>query len=218
MREHSKILYHLNELEIANDPDSPHHVMPRFYEKDHDVLDIGCGIGQTFIASSLRRDKNLVGIDVDGESLSYGRRNFNFIHFARGTGDCLPFKSNSFDCVISRVSLPYTNIPKALLEIKRVLKNKGRVWFTLIPLSLTLLRLKKTILNFRVKEFIFLNYVIANGILFSLFGKVLAFPVGKKYESFQSELGIRRALENAGFLNINIQRKKSFIFVVTAES
>jgi ubiquinone/menaquinone biosynthesis C-methylase UbiE len=136
----------------------------------------------------------------------------------------LPFQSESFDFVISRVTLPYTNIPKALKEIRRVLKKDGKVWFTLHPFPMALMNFKKSmlaLLTLQSKSVVFHTYVIVNGIYFHIFGKQFAFPVyGKLYgkcESFQTESGIIRALENAGFRNPSIQREKR-IFTVTAQN
>jgi len=235
MSKDSRITYHLKELEIARNPNSPGHAMPSFSENDTAILDIGCGIGQTLVASSLENCKLLVGVDIELDSLVYGQRQFGYINFINGTAECLPFQSESFDLVISRVSLPYTNIPKSLKEIRRVLKKDGRVWFTLHPFSkllksfikrmLKLLTLQSESVSERKnvsisKSVAFYTYVIVNGLYFHIFGKQFAFPVyGKlygKYESFQTESGIIKALENAGFRNPTIQRGKR-IFAVTAQ-
>jgi ubiquinone/menaquinone biosynthesis C-methylase UbiE len=236
MSKDSRITYHLQELEIAHNQKSPFYAMPSFSENDTAILDIGCGIGQILVASGLENRKLLVGIDIDLDSLIYGQRRFGYIKFINGTAECLPFQSESFDFVISRVSLPYTNIPKSLKEIRRVLKKDGKVWFTLhhfsmllrsfIKSMLTLLTLQSKSVSERKnvsisKGVVFHTYVILNGIYFHIFGKQFAFPVyGKlygKYESFQTESGIIKALENAGFRNPTIQRGK-IIFAVTAQN
>jgi ubiquinone/menaquinone biosynthesis C-methylase UbiE len=224
MSKDSRITYHLQELEIARNPKSPFHAMPSFSENDTAILDIGCGIGQTLVASSLENGKLLVGIDIDLDSLIYGQRQFGYINFVNGTAEWLPFQSESFDFVISRVTLPKTNIPKSLNEIRRVLKKGGKVWFTLHPFSMSLRNFKKSmlaLLTLKSKSVFFHTYVMVNGIYFHIFGKQFAYPVyGKlygKYESFQTESGIIRALENAGFRNPTIQ-KGNIIFAVTAQN
>lgn len=218
-----RIRYHLRKLKIARNSKDPKHVMPCFSGNDQIILDVGCGICQTFAASSLENSKLLVGIDIDididFESLLYGQGQFDYIHFINGSGDCLPFKSNPFDFIVSRVSLPYINIPKSLMEINRVLKKDGRIWFTLHPFSMILKQLKSSLLDFRIKQVISHIYVIANGIVLHFLGRLFIPPVYNKYksryESFQTELGITKALKNAGFRNITIHRKRHF--TVTAE-
>ncbi len=213
----ASITYHLQELEIARNQKSPSHGMPSFSENDTAILDIGCGIGQTLVASSLENGKLLVGIDIDLDSLIYGQRQFGYINFINGTAECLPFQSESFDFVISRVSLPYTNIPKSLKEIRRVLKKDGKVWFLLHPFPMVLRNLKKSMFTLQIKKVVFYTYVIVNGIYFHIFGKQFASPVYGIYESFQTESGMIKALENAGFRHPTIQREK-MIFAVTAQN
>jgi ubiquinone/menaquinone biosynthesis C-methylase UbiE len=43
----------------------------------------------------------------------------------------LPYGNSEFDLVISRVSLPYTDLPKAAREMRRVLRTGGRIWLAL---------------------------------------------------------------------------------------
>ena len=215
MSKDSRITYHLQELEIAHNQKSPFYAMPSFSENDTAILDIGCGIGQILVASGLENRKLLVGIDIDLDSLIYGQRQFGYINFVNGTAECLPFQSESFDFVISRVSLPYTNIPKSLKEIRRVLKKDGKVWFLLHPFSMLLRSYIKSMLTLQVKKVVFYTYVIVNGMYFHIFGK--QFAVYGIYESFQTESGIIKALENAGFRHPTIQRGKR-IFAVTAQS
>ena len=211
----SPISYHLRELEIARNQEPPYYVMPRISENDKAILDIGCGIGQTFVASSIENGKLLVGLDIDLDSLLYGKGQFSYINYVNGTAECLPFKSDSFNFVFSRLSLPYTDIPRSLSEIRRVLKEDGNVWFVLHSFSRTLKELKKSVVKFGIKGTILRIYVIANGIFLHLFGKQFAFPLHNRYESFQTESGITKALKKAGFRNIAIHRVTHFI--VTAQ-
>lgn len=211
MTRYSGIAYHLRELEIARNPQSPFHTMPEFSENDQVILDIGCGFGQTFAASKLERGTLLVGLDIDFEFLSYGHHQFDHINFVNGAAECLPFQSDSFDLVFSRVSLPYTNIPQSLTEIARVLKENGRVWLQLHRFSTTLKELTRSILEFEIKSVVYLIYVIVNGVLFHLFGRQFALPVKGSYESFQTVSGMGRSMKNAGFTEICFLRGRPFI-------
>lgn len=213
----SNINYHLGELEIARDRTSPFRIMPQFSENDHAILDIGCGIGQTFAAlEELKGRSRLVGLDIDMESLAYGRDHFNFIKYTNGAAEYLPFKNNAFDAVICRVSLPYTNIPKALVEIRRVLKDDREVWFTLHSLSMELRQLRNSIRSLRLRRVIFGIYVIVNGLIFHFFGKQFSFPTTNRCASFQTESGMIRALNRTGYTNAMSERK-GIHFIVTAK-
>lgn len=207
-----RIDYHLHELEIAQNPQSPDHVMPAFTEEDRAILDLGCGIGQTLlVAGSSNSGKMLVGLDLDLESVAYGNGQYPHLNFVNGAGESLPFQSESFDLVISRVALPYTDIRRTLREVRRVLKPTGKVWLTLHPISMALDYLKKALLNLELKRVVLGIYVIANGALFHFFGRQFRFPLDRRYETFQTESGMTREMRNAGFGNIAIQRNRHFL-------
>lgn len=79
------------------------------------VLDVGCG---TAFYSYLFKD--YTGIDNSKGMLS--KTEANVIH---GEAESLPFEDKSFDVVISVTAIQnFTNIEKAIKEIRRVAKNK----------------------------------------------------------------------------------------------
>ncbi len=79
------------------------------------VLDVGCG---TAFYSYLFKD--YTGIDNSKGMLS--KTKANVIH---GEAENLPFEDKSFDVVISITAIQnFTNIEKAIKEIRRVAKNK----------------------------------------------------------------------------------------------
>lgn len=206
-----KIAYHLRELDIARSPRSYHHAMPEFSTSDRVILDIGCGIGQTLVNSRLVKGKLLVGIDIDLDCLVFGHEQFDYIKFINGTAEQLPFRDNSFDFVISRVALPFTNLPQSLGEIARVLKRNGRVWFMMHPFSITAWHLKQSIRNFHIKDIIYRSYVIVNGMAFHFWGKLFSFPIINRYESFQSRSGMKKCMKKYGFVDICMQDDDHFI-------
>ncbi|MCB0205774.1 MAG: hypothetical protein KDH89_13210 [Anaerolineae bacterium] len=64
--------YHLHELEIARSLDDSRRVMPEIRPQHRRVLDLGCGAGQTLIASDLPRETWAAGVDVDFDALLTG--------------------------------------------------------------------------------------------------------------------------------------------------
>lgn len=97
------------------------------------VLDVGCGAGQEMLAFAERTEAFCVGVDVAEEVGAVGFevfREFGFdrerVAFVRAGGENLPFDGESFDVVICRVALPYMDNRKALGEISRVLRPKGK--------------------------------------------------------------------------------------------
>ncbi len=186
------ISYHLDELEIAKSPNSPKYSRPEFSGDDQAILDIGCGIGQTFVALPKLHGRLLIGFDVDLKCLTYGSSSFDYIIFVNGTAEQLPFSNKLFDLVVSRVSLPYTNIPHTLAEIERVLKKDSRVWITLHSFSMTWKNLVASLRKFMIKDIIYRCYVILNGVIFSFSGIQFPFLKKRKYESFQTISGMKK--------------------------
>jgi ubiquinone/menaquinone biosynthesis C-methylase UbiE len=162
------------------------------------LLDIGCGAGQTLMVADTGSARP-VGVDVDKEALRLGRELNPGILFVRSSGEKLPFADDSFDFVFSRVALPYMNIPRALLEVRRVLRNGGSVWFTLHPLSM--LSPKASCRN--VRTALFEIYRLANTLGLHYLGRQFRYPLNRnRTESYQTVAGMRRALAGRGFTDI----------------
>jgi len=193
------ISYHLEELEIARNSDDDRMVMPTLLKSEKVIMDIGCGIGQTFIALNCT-DRTCIGIDIDQEALEYGTEKFgDDIQFILADAKRLPIPADSLNLVFSRVSLPYTNIPQVIKEIKRALKKDGRVWMTLHGQHFAFKYLKEALKTpFNIKQLLHVIYILANGYLLKYFGIVLPFLNGK-YESWQDTSAMRKLLSKNGF-------------------
>jgi ubiquinone/menaquinone biosynthesis C-methylase UbiE len=203
------------ELEIARTREDPRRVMPDFPDHYESVLDIGCGAGQTLIASKLKPGAFICGIDIDEEALALGRRLSRRISFVRASGERLPFSDGSFDFIISRVALLLMHLPVALREVARVLKPGGQVWFTLHPISMPLRSIARSIKARNAKNLAHQLYVIVNGLLFHFTGRQFRSPFNRaKCESFQTARGIVRAMRAAGFDQVRAESGR--FLVVTA--
>ena len=195
--------YHLAELKIALNPDDPRHILPPPLPPTARVLDVGCGSGQSLVAAYA--DRTSFGVDVDLDALKLGKTLSERTCLVNSAAEALPFKDNQFDLVFARVSLPYTNIAASLREIRRVLKANGRVWLTLHPLGIPWKQAKTS----SYKGKVYFVYVLLNSLLFHLFQRQFSF-LGR-YESFQTERGIRLALLRNGFDNVEIERSRHFL-------
>lgn len=104
------------------------------------VLDVGCGTGRLarWIASIVGPAGNVVGIDPLPERITLARANAAGITFEVGQAEDLgAFADESFDAVVmSAVFHWVTDQPKALAEVRRVLKTGGRVGITTLPREL----------------------------------------------------------------------------------
>lgn len=178
------------------------------------MLDVGCGAGDSLreemdLAARRGQRVQMVGVDIDQAALEKGRTQFPVFEFAYGRGEELPFEDGSFDVVISRVAMPYMDIPAALREMHRVLRQGGEIRLKLHPLSFTLAELKTELRTgpvvTRVKNLIYRGYVLANGMMLHTGGVTFRFPLARhRCESFQTQAGIRRALQAAGFGEVDV--------------
>jgi ubiquinone/menaquinone biosynthesis C-methylase UbiE len=208
--------YHLAELKIAQDPTAAGHILPPIPAGCRAVLDIGCGAGQTLIASKLAPEVIACGIDPDVSALQLGSELTEGIQFANAVGEDLPFAAQTFDLVFSRVALPYTNIPRALAEMERVLAPGGTVWLSLHPSRFAVAAFGRAVQARSLRALIFSVYVVMNGWMLHTLGRQVAWPLGRRrYESFQTSGGMKRALQRAGFHEARVLSKDRF-FVVTA--
>jgi ubiquinone/menaquinone biosynthesis C-methylase UbiE len=204
--------YHLIELAIAQDASDPRRSLPPIAAHHRRVLDIGCGAGQTLIASALPAGTLGVGVDIEHGALALGRTLAPPLHFLRARGEALPFAPASFDIVICRVALPYMHIGRALTEMARVLAPGGDVWLVLHPWQMTAGELFAAVRRLKVKATLYRAYVMASSVLFHVAGVQIVWPFGaRRFESFQTERGIRRSLATAGFTRIHFQRASAFI-------
>ena len=167
------------------------------------MLDLGCGAGQTLIAAYPHR--TTYGLDVDLPALKVGKTLSEDVRFCCGRAEALPYSDNAFDFIFARVSLAYTDIAKALSEVRRVLKPGGRLWITLHTWKVPWQAAKRA--NWRGK--LFFTYIVANSLLFHLMQKQLSF-LGR-YESFQTESGMLRALRSSGFKDVEVTRNRHFL-------
>ena len=194
--------YHLGELAIAQDPSHPAHLNPEIRPGER-VLDIGCGAGQTLIATC--PDRASYGIDVDLDALQIGRTLTHNVRFSAASAETLPFRSETFDVVIARVSLPYTRLSASLAEVHRVLRPGGRFWTTLHPISLAFGQAREG----SWKGWVHFGYVVANGLLFHATGAQFRFR--GRMESIQTTGGVKRQLSRVGFKEIHVKHGRHFL-------
>ena len=194
----STIRYHLAELECATDLSNPKRLLPDLSETDQVILDIGCGIGQSFLALGCL-DRNCIGVDIDEEAIAYGRSHFgDRVEYFVAEAAQLPIESGTVDLVISRVTLPYTNLSPAIGEVRRVLRDGGRIWITLHSREMVLGWLRQSLRSRNLRGSVQRAYSLLNGYAFKHFGLLFPYFNGK-YESWQDVPAILRLLAKHGF-------------------
>src|SRR5437016_2082205 len=94
------------------------------------VLDVGCGSGwATRLLAGFAINGRVIGIDISDEMVRVAREgslSHSNVDFQVASAEQLPFDTDEFTHAFSMESLYYyRNIPKALCEIHRVLRNGG---------------------------------------------------------------------------------------------
>ena len=167
------------------------------------ALDVGCGAGQELRPVLADRRSFGVGVDLSPEAGAVGRRLFaaeqpaSRVAFARAGAERLPFRRSSFDVVVCRLTLPYTDNARALAEMARVLRPGGRILLKFHHARYYLLKLGEALAAGRLRAAIHACRVLAAGALYHATG---AQPRGRLAgrETFQTRWLLRRELRRCG--------------------
>jgi SAM-dependent methyltransferase len=166
------------------------------------VLDVGCGAGQEMIpfASS---GALCVGVDIAPASAMTGARLFAaryprlVVTFAMGAVERLPFLSQTFDVVICRVVIPYTDNAQALHEMARVLRPGGILLLKIHHLRYYLEKFRRAVRQCNAGSAIHALRTLLSGVLYHVTGRQ---PSGGLLlrESFQTHWLLARELRRVG--------------------
>ena len=102
------------------------------------VLDVGCGRGGTVALMAETLGAKSVGVDLSPEAVAFCRRTHKHgTKFEVGDSENLPFKDKTFDAVTNiESSHTYPNLRGFFGEVSRVIKKKGRFFYTdLLPVE-----------------------------------------------------------------------------------
>ncbi len=207
--------YQLDELTIALDPLRPEHILPDLTPARVGIVDVGCGIGQLFVAKDgeLPHDVPRYGFDIDASLIAYANEHWpQRGRFDVCSAEALPLPDASVDFYVSRVTLPYSDIPAALDEAARVLVPGGHLWITLHPVSMTLQELDRATGHGRLREAAGRAVVLLNGLAFHLFGRNRHY-FGVR-DSWQSVFRMKRALVH-DFTDIRVNKGRHFLIEAT---
>ena len=93
------------------------------------ILEIGCGIG-TIVNELSSKGNDIVGIDISGEAIEYGRKKYGDIRLETQAAETLPYEDESFEVVLSFDLFEHiAAIDKHISEVRRVLRSGGYYLF-----------------------------------------------------------------------------------------
>ena len=204
------LLYHEKELRIALSPEDSRRSLPPFPAASGSVLDIGCGMGQTLLASRMSQQSRCVGVDNDLEALKAGLRRLPNTSFVQCNGEVLPFKDAVFDLVIARLSLPYMHIPRALGSMSRVVKPDGAVWLVVHTSRTALCESIDALKARKISNILSVCARVLATVVLYLFRYVLYVPrQGRPISTYQPRGLLVRELRRAGFVCIHADQSYS---------
>jgi ubiquinone/menaquinone biosynthesis C-methylase UbiE len=99
------------------------------------ILDLATGTSviPRRLIQKVRKEYEIIGLDITARMLKRGKEkidqdkeNIN-IHLACGDAMVMPFSNESFNVVMCGLATHHMNVPRMLAEIKRVLRNGGRI-------------------------------------------------------------------------------------------
>lgn len=147
------------------------------------VLEIGCGEG--YGTNFLSKYADVIGIDIDEESIDHAKKKYGFFFF-KFDGIKIPYNNNSFDIVVSLQVIEHVkDVQGYLREIKRVLKDKG-IFYVSTPNKEIRLDKGKIWNKFHFREYYAdelrneLNKFFNNIKIFGLFGEKNIIEIEKK--------------------------------------
>lgn len=180
-------------------------VLPQGIWAGKRILDVGCYDGANF-SHPVYAGAECHGVDVDAEAIASGRRDFNL---KVAPAECLPYPDGYFDLVISKLALPYTDIPKALRECHRVLKPRGELLLMMHDWRMQWAWFKEAGWKYRLYH----SYICAASLIYLTTGRVIA--LNGKRETFQTQSSVSRDLSRAGFVSVR-QERTSKDWIITA--
>lgn len=98
-------------------------------DKRENILDLACGTGILSSLISKSNKKQIMGLDLALDYLKIAKKKGGYCLFINGNAETLPYRSNSFDTIISSYLAKYVNIRRLVEESWRVLNHNGVIVF-----------------------------------------------------------------------------------------
>ncbi|MCA9367050.1 class I SAM-dependent methyltransferase [Candidatus Kaiserbacteria bacterium] len=129
-----------------------------FVSNDSVVLDVACGTGYGCAYLSDKGAKDIVGIDIDPESIEYAKEHHSRLNISYlvGSASDIKYPSNHFDCIVSFETIEHLETEDRgayLRELKRVLKPGGVIIISTPNKKITSPWSKKPLNKFHILEF-----------------------------------------------------------------
>lgn len=177
----------------------------KYLSKNSVALDVGCGDGR-IMKTFASKVKEVIGIDNDFEAVLSAKKNLvniNNVNVFLEDAKKTHFNKTKFDVIF--IGLTFSNFgnskKKILAELKRILKDNGKLIFSVF---------NEDALVIREKEYNF--YEGGYSVINRKKGKILFNKDGSTSEQFTKD-EIKKLLNKAGFKELNISKGKLYYLI-----
>jgi SAM-dependent methyltransferase len=182
--------------------------LPPFDMRGKKVLEVGCATGMDLTHGAYAEAAERCGIDIDANAIEMGRKLYPALDLRVGSGEAIPYRDGYFDAVLSRIALPYMNIPTALAEFNRVLRPGGYLFASWHDWKGRQDWLPDPARGLTWKRAADFAYITAASITYRLSGQIPARPWNGTRETFQFRSHVPRILAGAGFVSVTWERSE----------
>ncbi len=174
-------------------------------KKDSTAIDVACGTGNLTFELAKTTSGKIVGIDFSSKMISIAKtklikkrfKKFKNVSFEIGDAEHIQFEKNTFDCATIGFGIRnVSNVNKAVLEMKRVLKKNGKI--AILELSVP----KNKILK-KAYLFYFLNILPTLGGLISRSKNAYRY-LPNSVINFHTAEEMKKIVEAAGFTKVRL--------------
>tara|TARA_B100001248_G_scaffold130718_1_gene98039 strand:- start:140 stop:859 length:720 start_codon:yes stop_codon:yes gene_type:complete len=169
----------------------------RIKEQDM-ILDLATGSGDLLELIKKKSNCICVGYDSNIKMMMQAKKKLKKqkIFYINGMAEKIPFKTNTFDFITLSFGLRnFNNIPKSLIEIKRVLKKKGK--FYCLEFSEINNRSLRSVFNFYSKLIPIYGKLILNN------EEAYSYLI-QSIKEFPNQIQLTKKLLKAGFRKIEV--------------
>jgi SAM-dependent methyltransferase len=182
--------------------------LPPFDMRGKRVLDVGCATGLDLTHGAYAEAAERCGIDIDAKAIETGRALYPALDLRVARGEAIPFQDGYFDAVLSRIALPYMDIPSALSEMNRVMRPGGYLFASWHDWEGRREWLLDPVRGLTWKRAVDFAYIAVASVTYRLSGRIPPRPWNGTRETFQFRRHIPRILAGAGFVNLTCERSQ----------
>jgi SAM-dependent methyltransferase len=174
--------------------------------RGRNVLEVGCATGVDLTHQAYAEAAERCGIDINEQAIQTGQALYPGLDLQVARGEAIPFCDGHFDAVLSRIALPYMNIPAALAEFHRVMRPGGYLFLSWHDWKGRGEWFGDPRQGIAWKRMVDFAYIVAASLTYRVSGRIPVRPWNGTRETFQFRNHIPLILAAAGFVEVASER------------